>query len=162
MRFDVLTYPIREFSLTKRTIGQGQHRRDHVGVGGLELIAVETEEGGHGEEADPLVAVTVRMIPHQVEAVCGGQGRDVRGTSVRPLLTWSRQGRFERVLVAHRGKTAMLAKLVGVDGVDDGSTEPGRFSSPPGHAYFASSRSALRYFLAVLAAIPSARSTSGS
>ena len=77
---------------------------------------------------------------------------------VLPLLLRPRQSGLEDVLVANPRQASMLAKLVGVDRINDNSAKPVWLASALGHCYFASSRSALRYFLAALAAIFKARS----
>lgn len=74
------------------TLGKRENLCDDVSVGDFEIVSIHSKECGNREEADTLVSVAVRVVPHQSEAVRGGQGRDICALAVMPLLLRSRQG----------------------------------------------------------------------
>jgi hypothetical protein len=72
------TYPRGKLCLTQTSCDQGDDVDDHVLVGHLEVIAVQSQEHDRGQERDPLVAVLKRMIPCQAERTGSGERRQVR------------------------------------------------------------------------------------
>ena len=154
--------PIREGDLRLTSIRHREDLGNDLGIRAREVIAIQIEKRHHGQKSDALVAVTVRVIPNQAKGVGCRERRQSRPAGMLPFLLGTGQCGFERALVTSPGQAAVFAQLVVVNGVNDETTEPPGLGASWGHAYFASSRRALRYFLAARAAIFSARSTSGS
>lgn len=63
-----------------------QHFGHHVGITDIELVTVNPAKGDDREEADALVAITIRMVPRQLEAVSRGQRGDVLRVRISPLV----------------------------------------------------------------------------
>src|SRR5687768_4989003 len=108
------------------------------------------------------------MVGHEAVSVSSSQGGEIDRVIVRPLVGRPGESGFERVRVANARQSTMLPQLIEVYRIHDNPFDPARLAPETfrawssGAAYFASSRRALRYFLAARPAIASASSTPGS
>jgi hypothetical protein len=129
----MLSDPVGERFLRGAPIGECQNLANYFGIARHKIMAIQAQEGGHGQKADALVAVSVRMVLHETERIRGGQHRQIRAIRVMPLLLGSRQGGFEDVLVTNPWQASMFSDLVVVDSIDDRPAEPLRLVSAFGH-----------------------------
>ena len=94
----------------------------------MQIVPIDSEERGNGQQSDALVPVTIWMAFHDSKAVRRGQGREVGFLGVVPLLLWACQGRFEDVFVPDSRQPAVFPKLIVVDGIHDDAAQPPRLS----------------------------------
>src|SRR4051812_46543233 len=67
---EMASNPARERRFRESAVREGEHGADDVFVSGVEILVVDAEERQQRKEADSLVTVTVRMVPHQTEGIC--------------------------------------------------------------------------------------------
>lgn len=116
--------PVDKGVLRHAPVGQRQDPGDNLGIRGAELPVIDPEERDHRQKAGALVAVPVRVVPHQAECIRRRQQRYLRAVRVVPLLPRAGERRLENVFVVDSRQPAMFAELVGVDGINRQAAEP--------------------------------------
>jgi hypothetical protein len=123
-----------------------KHDRDDLRLGGLDLEAVHEKEHVHGHEADAFVPIQEGVVFYEAETVACGKGGQVSFGFEAPAMPGPSEGRLEEAIIPHAKQSTVFPYLIVVGGLDDRAGQPIRFTHG---GYLASSRRALRYFVAV-------------
>lgn len=155
---DVTPHPVRELGFADLAGGESEHHRHHLRFRRLQAQAVELQENGHGDEADPLVPIGVAVAAGEPRPIRRGQRRQIPLPGVLPGIPGprQRQRRFDGAFVPYAEKTAEALELLEVKGIDPGAPEPERL------AHLASSRRAFWYRLEIRSSASITRRNSGS
>ncbi len=122
---------LRQLTFRAPVVGHGAHQTHHLGLGRLELFAVQPQKNVHREKRDSLVAVSVRVIRREAIPVRRRQRRQVGCVVVRPFVAGTCQGRLEGVLIPYPRSASVLLELIGVNRVENGALEPPRLGHAP-------------------------------
>lgn len=141
-RDDVFPEPGSEAQLVEVAARQGEDGTYDLFFGGIDAKPVQPEEQIHGLEGHALVAVDKGVVLGDAEAVCRGQRREIGLGIVTKSISGALEGGLQESAIPKAVGSAMSLNLVRMDGENMRDNEPTRF----GH--LASSRIALRYFLA--------------
>lgn len=107
--------PVSEVGLRDFACGQCQEGDHKLGVGGMERMAVDRQEGFADDCCGPLIAVGEGMIARDTEGIGGGKCGDVR-FPIADKLERPGYRAFEQSHVPHTDTAAMLGNLLGMDG----------------------------------------------
>lgn len=137
--------PRRELRAIHTAICDAQSRIDHFGFGCFDFKTVENQEHVCCDESNALVSIEKSVILGETESVLRRERREIRVGFICPDVLRTSQDRLEQSGITQTSLAAVLAHLIGVQGLDHGPAKPDWFL----HGYFDSSRSALRYLAAV-------------
>ena len=131
-----------EARLVEVAARQGEDGTDDLFFRGVDTEPVQSQEQIHGLEGHTLVAVDKGVVLGNAEAVGCSQRRKLGFALVMESISGALKGRLQEPTVPKTEGSAVSLNLIRVDRENMGNNEPTRF----GH--LASSRIALRYFLA--------------
>ena len=134
--------PGSEAQLVEVAARQGENGTDDLFLRGVDTEPVQSQEQIHGLEGHTLVAVDKGVVLGNAEAVCGSQRRKLGFGLVMESTSGALKGRRQEPTIPKTEGSAVSLNLIRVDRENVGNNEPPRL----GH--LASSRIALRYFLA--------------